>query len=92
MKKLFLSLLLVLGGCSSSVNVDDFHRYPERMNNWAATSNMEDLCDALFEYQDDAFILNRILIEFSRRNISTMNCPQYEDLMKELNKNKRNRV
>ena len=91
-KYLFLLLSLIMSGCSSSVNVEDFHKYPERMNSWAARSNMEDLCDALFKYQDDAYILNRILIEFRRRNISTMNCPQYEEMMQEINKNKRNRV
>ena len=92
MKKLYLFLMILLSGCSTSVDVEDFHKYPERMNNWAATSNMEDLCDALFEYQDDSFILNRILIEFRRRNIPPLNCPQYEEEMKEINKNKRNRV
>lgn len=92
MKKMILLLMFILSGCSSGIDVDDFHRYPERMNGWAARANIQDLCDALFEYQDDSFILNRILIEFRRRNISTMNCPQYEDMMKEINKNKRNRV
>lgn len=92
MKQIFLILFFILSGCSSGVDVEDFHRYPERMNGWAARASMPDLCDAMFEYQNDAFILNRILIEFRRRNISTMNCPQYEDMMKEINKNKRNRV
>ncbi len=92
MKKIFLLVLLVLSGCSSGVNLEEFHRNPERMNNWAATAHMTELCDAMFEYREDSFILNRILIEFRRRNISTMNCPQYEDMMKEINKNKRNRV
>ena len=92
MKKIFLLLFVVLSGCTGGVNVSDFHQYPERMNNWAATSDMEDLCDALFDYQDDSYIHNRILIEFRRRNISTMNCPQYHDIMEEMNKNKRNRI
>lgn len=92
MKKIFLFCLCFLSACSSGVNVEDFHRYPERMNSWAATAKMDDLCDALFEYQDDSFIHNRVLIEFRRRNISSMNCPQYEDMMKEINKNKRNRI
>lgn len=92
MKKIFLFLVFVLSSCSSGVNVEDFHRYPERMNSWAARANMQDLCDAIEDYQNDSYILNRILIEFNRRNISYMNCPQYEDIMQEMNKNKRNRV
>lgn len=92
MKKIFLFLILVLSGCSTGVDLEDFHRYPERMNNWAATASMPDLCEAMEEYQEDRFVLNRILIEFRRRNVSYMNCPQYEDIMQEMNKNKRNRV
>lgn len=92
MKKIFLIGLMLISSCSSGVDVEDFRKYPERMNNWAATSSISNLCEAMEEYQNDSYILNRILIEFRRRNVSYMNCPQYEDIMKEINKNKRTRA
>lgn len=93
MKKYLLFFLVLLSACSGSgIDREDFYRYPERMNGWAAKATIPELCEAMSDYQEDGYILNRVLIEFRRRNISYMNCPQYEDMMEEINKNKRPRV
>ncbi len=89
MKKIVFSILFLLSACSSGINKHEFYQHPELMNSWAGRASREDLCEAMFDYQDDGFILNRILIEFRRRNISYADCPQYEDFMREQNKNKR---
>lgn len=89
MKKCIFFILFLMTACSTGIDKQEFYKYPEKLNAWAGRASREDLCEAMFDYQQDSYILNRILIEFRRRNISYADCPQYEDIMREQNKNKR---
>lgn len=77
MKKLALAVLLFLSACGTRNFKNDFNNSPELLNTWTTRASIQQLCDGLFEYQEDGFVVNRILIEFNRRNVSYMNCRQY---------------
>lgn len=77
MKKTVIAVvMLFIAGCAKNFK-NDFNNSPELLNSWSARASFQQLCDGLFEYQDDSYVLNRILIEFNRRNVSYMNCRQY---------------
>lgn len=78
MKKLCLLVLLLLSACSSHSFDSDFGNNPQALNAWSAKANIQQLCDGLFTYQEDGHIVNRILMEFNRRNVSYLNCRQYK--------------
>lgn len=77
MKKLAFAALLLLTSCSTNNFKNDFNNSPELLNTWTARASIQQLCDGLFEYQEDGFVVKRILIEFNRRNVSYLNCHQY---------------
>lgn len=78
MRKTFiLGLFLVLGACTGNMKTD-FGNSPEKLNAWSGRATIAQLCDGLFEYQNDGVIVNRILMEFNRRNVSYLNCRQYQ--------------
>lgn len=77
MKKLVFAALLLLTACGSHSFKDDFNNSPELLNTWTTRATFQQLCDGLFEYHEDGFVVKRILIEFNRRNVSYMNCRQY---------------
>lgn len=74
LKKLLFFALMFVASCSHGRS--DFQN-PEQLNAWSGRAPIQELCDGLFTYQDDPYIVNRILIEFNRRNVSYMNCRQY---------------
>lgn len=69
-------LVMIICACTRNFK-NDFNNSTEQLNSWSAKATFQQLCDGLFEYQEDSFVLNRILVEFRRRNISYMNCKQY---------------
>lgn len=71
-----VAVMLFIAGCANSFK-NDFNNSPELLNSWTSRASFQQLCDGLFEYQEDSYVLNRILIEFNRRNVSYMNCSQY---------------
>lgn len=77
MKKLALAAFLLLTACGGRNFKNDFNNSPELLNTWTTRATIQQLCDGLFEYQEDGFVVKRILIEFNRRNVSYMNCRQY---------------
>lgn len=78
MKKLLLLVLFLLSACGTRNFKNDFDNSPEQLNAWSSRANIQQLCDGLFTYQDDSYVVNRILIEFNRRNVSYLNCRQYK--------------
>lgn len=75
-KLIILSLFVLLGACARNMK-NDFANSPEKLNAWSGKATIQQLCDGLFEYQNDGIIVNRILMEFNRRNVSYLNCRQY---------------
>jgi len=76
-KKLVIAVIMMFtAGCANNFK-NDFNNSPELLNRWTSKASFQQLCDGLFEYQEDSYVLNRILIEFNRRNVSYMNCRQY---------------
>lgn len=75
-KFLIIGLMLMTGACVGNRR-NDFGNSPEKLNAWSGKATIQQLCDGLFEYQDDGVIINRILMEFNRRNVSYLNCHQY---------------
>ncbi len=75
MKKSCLPLLLLLIGCAASITDN---RQPEALNSYAHKCSFEELCSSLEKYQTDGRIVNVLLREFNRRNISYLNCKQYQ--------------
>lgn len=69
--------LLMLCSCASNMK-NDFGNSQEKLNAWSGRATFQQLCDGLFEYRKDSHIIQRLLIEFNRRNVSYMNCPQYK--------------
>lgn len=78
MKKLLVLAVILLNACSSNNLKNDFNNSPEQLNAWSSRANIQQLCDGLFTYQEDSYVVNRILIEFNRRNVSYLNCRQYK--------------
>lgn len=75
-KLIMLGIVIMLTACASNMK-NDFGNSQEKLNSWAGRATFQQLCDGLFEYKEDGHVVKRLLIEFNRRNVSYMNCPQY---------------
>lgn len=78
MKKIFTALIvLLISGCAATYE-SDFDGRPEELNSWAHSRSFDELCSALEKYRRDGRVTNGLLKEFNRRNVSYLNCRQYQ--------------
>lgn len=78
MKKFFTALLMLILSGRAATYESDFNGRPEELNSWAHGCSFDELCSALEKYRHDGRVTTGLLREFNRRNISYLNCKQYQ--------------